>query len=506
MADDWPALRTALDDAAAAVQEQLLRAAFFRDPWLVQWRFSAPLLARARARMAAAAARPPPEYPGVSQVGSSYNWKLKHGGRWHRGSAPTARDAALGRDEAMRCLGVDKEHWIFNYDGGLPVLNSARVPRGSAGVNFELHAAAGLPPPRSQDCQNPHGCQNRATRWYQAQLALCKRWCAAGRRAHETGPPDALFSPSHVYVTDRKHPGTHRTPEAAEAGRFWNLGRTFSLRADDESADEAEEALEDDENDQTYGEQGAAKRPRVLSDDCVADAVLAVCRPVRRSAALNPIPADAPPRSAGAQLMRLPRTAVAVAHLLQGRSAASREILRILDALGAAIHAARSAPGAAELAGRDFLALSEGVFTDPRDSSARPYRLLAIDQEGPGTALRTPFLSQAADVPRLFPRSRPAEQHCRVPADARRRRPRHVSVLYGRVLPAAALRGAQRRPLAGRADVRGAGEERLHHVSGTQHVHHRLSAVRARVWLSGQAGWRLRCCAGRARAGWPHTE
>jgi hypothetical protein len=84
----------------------------------------------------------------------------------------------------MRRLGVDKKHLTFNYDGGLPVLNSARVPRGSAAVNFELHAAAGLPPAHSLDCQNPHGCPNRAKWWYQAQLALCKLWCAAAQGAH----------------------------------------------------------------------------------------------------------------------------------------------------------------------------------------------------------------------------------------------------------------------------------------------------------------------------------
>ena len=94
------------------------------------------------------------------------------------------RTAALGRDEELRRLGVDKKYWTFSYDGGLPVLNAARVPRGKAGVNFELHAAAGLPPARSLDCQNPNGCVNCATRWYQAQLALCKLWCAAAQGAH----------------------------------------------------------------------------------------------------------------------------------------------------------------------------------------------------------------------------------------------------------------------------------------------------------------------------------
>ena len=95
-------------------------------------------------------------------------------------------------------------------------------------------------------------------------------------------------------MTCEIHPDTHRTPEAAEAGLAKNLhvGRTWSLRAaDDESADEAEEALDsDDENDPAFCEQGAAKRRRVLSDDVVPDAVLAVCRPVRRGAAFQPYP------------------------------------------------------------------------------------------------------------------------------------------------------------------------------------------------------------------------
>ena len=188
------------------------------------------------------------------------------------------------------------------------------------------------------------------------------------------------------------NPGTHRTPEAAEVGRTWAAGITYAglIDAGDESADEAAEEL-DDENDPTYGEQGAAKRRRVLSDDCVPDAVLALCRPVRRGAALNPILPDAPPRSACAQLMREPRIAVAVAHLLQLRSDVSRKTFHLLDPLGAAIRAARSAPGAAELTGCDFLAGNEGLFTDPRDSTARPCRLFAIDQEGPGTARRAPF-------------------------------------------------------------------------------------------------------------------
>jgi hypothetical protein len=55
--DGWPALAAALAGGAAAEQERLLRADLFREPWLVQWRFSAPLLARARAHLAAAAAR-----------------------------------------------------------------------------------------------------------------------------------------------------------------------------------------------------------------------------------------------------------------------------------------------------------------------------------------------------------------------------------------------------------------------------------------------------------------
>ena len=218
------------------------------------------------------------------------------------------------------------------------------------------------------------------------------------------------------------------------------MGCTWIYDDDDESADKAEEALDDDENDPTYGEQGTAKRPRVLSDDVVPDAVLALCRPVRparRSTLSRLTRRRVPP---GAQLMRQPRIAIAVAHLLQGRSDASLKILRLLDALGAAIRAARSAAGAAELTGRDFLARNEGLFTDPRDSSARPCRLLALDQEGPGTARRALFLSQGADTPRLFPPSRPAEQHCAVQADARRRRQRDVSVLLRPVPPAAVLR------------------------------------------------------------------
>ena len=80
-----------------------------------------------------------------------------------------------------------------------------------------------------------------------------------------------------------------------------------------------------------------------------------------------------------------------MAHLLQLRSDVSRKTFHLLDPLGAAIRAARSAHGAAELTGRDFLARNEGLFTDPRDSTARPCRLLAIDQEGPRTARRAPF-------------------------------------------------------------------------------------------------------------------
>ena len=142
----------------------------------------------ARARLAAAAARPPPEFRGVHMRGSLYQWKLHHAGGRHWGSAPSERAAALARDDEMRRLGVDKRHWTFSDDSQLPVLNQARVPRGSAGVNFELHAAAGLPPARSLDCQNPHGCQNRGSRWYEAKLALCDLWCAAAGWAQESAP------------------------------------------------------------------------------------------------------------------------------------------------------------------------------------------------------------------------------------------------------------------------------------------------------------------------------
>jgi hypothetical protein len=116
----------------------------------------------------------------------------QHGGRYGqagsiRRASSSAREAALVRDAELRRLGVDKKHWTFSYDSGLPVLNSARVPRGPFGVKFELHAAAGLPPACSLDCQNPNGCPNRAKHWYQAKLALCSLWCApAGRR---TKPP-----------------------------------------------------------------------------------------------------------------------------------------------------------------------------------------------------------------------------------------------------------------------------------------------------------------------------
>ena len=187
--DDWPALAAALVAADPAEQERLLRRAVFRDPWLVQWHFSALPLARARAYLAAAAARPPPEFPGVYLRGSVHRWEFRHAGSKHSGTAPSAREAALARDEELRRLGVDKRHWTFSHDGGLPVLNQARVPRGSAGVNFELHAAAGLPPARSVGrCQNPNGCPNPASWWYEAKLALCKLWCAAAGWAQESAP------------------------------------------------------------------------------------------------------------------------------------------------------------------------------------------------------------------------------------------------------------------------------------------------------------------------------
>ena len=181
--DDWPALGVALAAALGAEREHLWRRAVFSEPQLVQWRYGATLLARARALLAAAAVRPPPEFPGVHVRGSLHKWVLWHAGVRHRGSAPSAREAALARDEEMRRLGVDKKHLTFSYDNQLPVLNQARVPRGTAGVNFELHAAAKLPPARSLDCQNPHGCPNRAKCWYRAQLALCKLWCAAAQGA-----------------------------------------------------------------------------------------------------------------------------------------------------------------------------------------------------------------------------------------------------------------------------------------------------------------------------------
>ncbi len=182
--DDWLALAAALAGADAAVQERLLRRAVFSEPWLVQWQYPALLLARARALLAAAAARPPPEFPGVRYAGSVHRWQLGHAGARLSGCAPSAREAALARDDEMRRLGVEKKHLTFSYDGGLPVLNQARVPCGSAGVNFKLHAAAGLSSARSLDCQNPNGCPRRAAQWYKAQLALCEVWCAAAQGAH----------------------------------------------------------------------------------------------------------------------------------------------------------------------------------------------------------------------------------------------------------------------------------------------------------------------------------
>ena len=94
-------------------------------------------------------------------------------------------------------------------------------------------------------------------------------------------------------MTSPLHPGTHRSEEAlaeSRAALAASLSRPYrDVPDDDESADEAEEEL-DDENDQTYCEQGAAKRRRVLIDDVVPDAVLARCRPVRRGAAPEPYP------------------------------------------------------------------------------------------------------------------------------------------------------------------------------------------------------------------------
>jgi hypothetical protein len=200
--DDWPALDVALAAAPAAEREHLLRAAFFRDPILAQWRYHSVLLARARAHLAAAAARPPREFPYVSQVRSWYSWQFRYRESLHGGSAPTARQAALDCDDEMRRLGVDKKYWTFSYDGGVPVRNQARVPRGPSGVNFELHAAARLPPARSRGrCQNPlHGCPNPAACWYQAELALCALWCAAAGRAHET-IPTLTRAPLHAAAT-----------------------------------------------------------------------------------------------------------------------------------------------------------------------------------------------------------------------------------------------------------------------------------------------------------------
>ena len=141
--DDWPALDVALVAAPGAEREHLWRRAVFTAPWLAQWLYSAAQLARARAHLTDAAARPPQVFPGVIQIGSWHRWRLTHQGSQYSGSAPTVREAALARDDEMRRLGVDKKYWTFSYDGVLPVLNQARVPRGKAGVNFELHAAAG---------------------------------------------------------------------------------------------------------------------------------------------------------------------------------------------------------------------------------------------------------------------------------------------------------------------------------------------------------------------------
>ena len=107
-------------------------------------------------------------------------------------------------------------------------------------------------------------------------------------RTGRTQPPNPdARPPRRSFAFAYSHPGTHRTPEAAEAGRTWAAGCTVVI-AEDEAADEAEEALDDDENDPAFGEQGAAKRRRVLIDVCVPDTVLAVCRPVRRGAAFQP--------------------------------------------------------------------------------------------------------------------------------------------------------------------------------------------------------------------------
>ena len=193
--NDWAALASAQAAAPAAEWEHLWRRAVFTDPWLVQWRHPAAMLARARALLAAAAARPPPEYPGVCRRGSSYCWQFYHeGSKRHGGGLATAREAALARDDELRKAGVDKQHLTFSYDGGVPVLNQARVPRGTAGVHFELRPAAGLPLARTLCCQNPHGCSRLAAWWYQAQLALCNLWCAPAGRALLVACPDALHA------------------------------------------------------------------------------------------------------------------------------------------------------------------------------------------------------------------------------------------------------------------------------------------------------------------------